>query len=58
MNLQLIGVNHSSAPVDVRERSAIPEWRLGDAVTRLAAHPGVREGLILSVQPSISPHLA
>jgi glutamyl-tRNA reductase len=48
MSFQLIGVNHKTAPVEVRERLAIPESHLPDAVRRLAKHPGVDEGLILS----------
>ena len=48
MNFQLIGVNHNSAPVEVRERLAISESRLPEALKRLAEHPGVDEGLILS----------
>jgi glutamyl-tRNA reductase len=48
MNLQLIGVNHNSAPIEVRERLAIPESHLAEAIRRLANHPGVDEGLILS----------
>jgi glutamyl-tRNA reductase len=48
MNLQLIGVNHKTAPIEVRERLAIPESHLADALRRLAEHPGVDEGLILS----------
>jgi len=47
MNFQLIGVNHKSAPVEVRERLAIPESRLPDAMHSLAKYPGVDEGLIL-----------
>ena len=47
MNFQLIGVNHKSAPVEVRERLAIPESRLPEACQRLAAHPGIEEGIIL-----------
>jgi len=47
MNFQLIGVNHNSAPIEVRERLAIPESRLPDAMRRLAEFPGVDEGLIL-----------
>jgi glutamyl-tRNA reductase len=47
MKFQLIGVNHNSAPVEVRERLAIPESRLPEALKRLAEHPGVDEGLIL-----------
>jgi glutamyl-tRNA reductase len=48
MTFQLIGVNHRSAPVEVRERLAIPESRLADALRRFTKHPGVDEGLILS----------
>ncbi len=46
--LVLLGVNHHTAPVEVRERLAIPAGRLADATRSLAAAPGVREGLILS----------
>jgi len=48
MNLHLIGVNHKTAPVEVRERLAIPESRLAEACQHLAKHPGVEEGMILS----------
>jgi len=47
MNLQLIGVNHKTAPVEVRERLAIAESRLPEAMRQLVEHPGVEEGLIL-----------
>ena len=48
MTYHLIGVNHKSAPVEVRERVAIPESRLPDALKSFTRHPGVDEGLILS----------
>lgn len=48
MNLQLIGVNHRSAPVEVRERFAIPEKKLPEALQSLVQYPGVEEGLIIS----------
>ena len=48
MNFQLIGVNHRSAPVEVRERFAIPEKSLPDALQSLVKFPGVEEGLIVS----------
>ena len=48
MTFQLIGVNHKSAPVEVRERLAIPESHLPDALKRFTQHPGVDEGMILS----------
>ncbi len=48
MRYQLIGVNHKSAPLEVRERLAIPESRLPDCCRELSAHPGIEEGMILS----------
>jgi len=48
MRFQLIGVNHNTAPVEVRERLAIPESRLPEACKRLTEHPGIDEGMILS----------
>ncbi len=48
MNLQLIGVNHRSAPVEIRERFAIPEKKLPEALQSLVHYPGVQEGLIIS----------
>lgn len=48
MTFQLIGVNHKSAPVEVRERLAISESKLPDALRCFTQHPGVDEGLILS----------
>jgi glutamyl-tRNA reductase len=46
--LLLLGVNHTTAPVEVRERLAIPSERLADATRTLAHQPGIREALILS----------
>jgi len=48
MTFQLIGVNHKTAPVEVRERLAIPESRLPEALKKFTQHPGVDEALILS----------
>jgi len=48
MNLQLLGVNHRTAPVEVRERLAIPESKLPHALQQLMTIPGVNEALILS----------
>ena len=48
MSIQLLGVNHKSAPVEVRERLAVPPMRLGEAAARLARYPGIEEGMILS----------
>ena len=48
MRYQLIGVNHKSAPLEVRERLAIPDSKLQDTCRQLAAHPGIKEGLVVS----------
>jgi glutamyl-tRNA reductase len=47
-SLVLLGVNHTTAPIEVRERLAIPAARLADATRTLAHQPGIREALILS----------
>ena len=48
MNFFVIGVNHKTAPVEVRERFAIPEANLPDALRQLTEMPGVEEGMIVS----------
>jgi glutamyl-tRNA reductase len=48
MNFFVIGVNHKTAPVEVRERFAIPESRLPEATKMLATFPGIEEGMIVS----------
>jgi glutamyl-tRNA reductase len=47
-SLVLVGVNHTTAPIEVRERLAIPAARLADATRSLAHQPGIREAVILS----------
>ena len=48
MRFQLIGVNHNSAPVEMRERLAISESSLPDVCRDLAAQPGIEEGMVIS----------
>ena len=48
LKLLLLGVNHTTAPINIRERLAIPMHRLADATRMLAQQPGIREALILS----------
>ena len=48
MNFYVIGVNHNSAPLEVRERLAVSEAQLPDAIRKLVQHPGVDEGMVLS----------
>ena len=47
-NIVLIGVNHKTAPVELRERLAIPSSRLREATLSLRNTRGVREAMILS----------
>ena len=46
--LVLIGVNHKTAPIGLRERIAISREELPDATRALAAQPGVSECMIVS----------
>ena len=48
MKLLLTGLNHKTAPVEVRERLAFKQEELGGALSELLAQPGIEEGLILS----------
>jgi glutamyl-tRNA reductase len=48
MNFHLIGVNHNTAPLEVRERLAVSESQLAEAVRFLVQQPGVEEGMVLS----------
>ncbi len=48
MNLILLGINHKTAPIELRERVAIPRERLGEAARGLAGIAGVSEAMILS----------
>ena len=44
----LVGVNHMTAPIEVREQLSIPASRLADAVRALVQQPGMREAMVLS----------
>lgn len=48
MHLILVGLNHKSAPVEIRERVAIPGERLPLALEVLRRDFGFQEGMILS----------
>ncbi len=48
MNFILAGINHRTAPVEVRERMNISEARLASALSDLTSREGIEEGLILS----------
>jgi glutamyl-tRNA reductase len=48
MPLFALGISHKSAPLAIRERIVFPSERMGRALGRLAAVPGVSEAAILS----------
>ena len=48
MQLFTFGINHLTAPLDIREQVAFPAERLEPALHDLAAHTAVKEAAILS----------
>lgn len=48
MNYLITGLNHSSAPVDIREQVAVSDDALPSALHELTLEPGVEEAMIVS----------
>jgi glutamyl-tRNA reductase len=48
MPLHVLGINHQSAPLEVREKLAFPADRQADALADLSAQPGVAEAVLVS----------
>lgn len=48
MPFHVVGINHHSAPLEVREKLAFASDRQVEALAQLAARPGVREAVLLS----------
>src|SRR4030067_2885523 len=48
MNILVIGLNHKTAGIDVREKIAFDGPKLGEAAEALKNSPGIKESLILS----------
>ncbi len=48
MPLHVIGINHHSAPLEVREKLAFPPEHQAQALTDLVAQPGVTEAVLVS----------
>lgn len=48
MHLTVLGINHTTAPVEVRGKVAFPSEQLGRALAELTALDGVHEAVILS----------
>ena len=48
MHLHALGINHHSAPLEVREKLAFPPERVGEALADLVGQPGVSEAVLVS----------
>jgi glutamyl-tRNA reductase len=48
MHIIVVGLSHKTAPVEVREKLAVPESRLDEALARLRGYAGIKEGFLLS----------
>jgi glutamyl-tRNA reductase len=48
MNIIIVGLNHKTAPVEIREKLAIPEELMGKALFEMKSCEGIEEGVILS----------
>jgi len=48
MNIIVIGLNHKTAPIEIREKVAFDGAKLGEAVDTLKNAPGIKENIILS----------
>ncbi len=48
MALHVLGINHQSAPLEVREKLAFPPEHQPEALSDLAAQPGVGEAVLVS----------
>ncbi len=48
MNIQVLGINHKTAPIGIREKLAFPSERLPDALLALKKYDSIEESLILS----------
>lgn len=48
MQIILVGINHKTAPVELREKLSFPEGKLGSSLLELNSKNSIRESLILS----------
>ncbi len=48
MNLVIVGLNHKTSPVEIREKLSFPAQSIGEPLKKLTGHYGLNEGVILS----------
>lgn len=58
MNILCYGLSHRTAPVEVRERFAVPEVRINEVAAEMAALASVREAVIVSTCNRVEYYLA
>ena len=58
MQILCLGISHRSAPLEVRERFAVPDHELSAAVAQLARVPGVSEAVIVSTCNRVEYYVA
>jgi glutamyl-tRNA reductase len=58
MEILCLGLSHHTAPVELRERFAIPDGEIANATARLKAAPGVAEAVVVSTCNRVEIYLA
>lgn len=48
MNLVIVGLNHKTSPIEIREKLSFPSHSIGEPLKKLTNHYGLNEGVILS----------
>ena len=48
MNLVIVGLNHKTSPIEIREKLSFPAQSIGEPLKKLTNHYGLNEGVILS----------
>ena len=58
MEILCLGLSHHTAPVELREKFAVPDGELGAVATQLRSAPGVSEALIVSTCNRVEYYVA
>lgn len=48
MNLIIVGLNHKTSPIEIREKLSFPSQTIGEPLKKLTSNFGLNEGVILS----------
>ena len=48
LNLVIVGLNHRTAELDIRQRAAFPADEIPEALKRMTRQPGIEEGMIIA----------